>query len=62
MPICLKLVELTYKSFINDDLNTSVQVERCIELIESGLERARKFYRHAVVLINVQQAGKSHLY
>ena len=59
--VCVKLVELTYKSFINDDIENHVQLERCIELIESGLEKARRFFRYAVVQINVQQAGKNFL-
>lgn len=56
--VCVKLVELTYKSFINEDIENHIQLERCIELIESGHEKARKFFRYAVVHINVQQAGK----
>ena len=35
------------------------QLERCIELIESGLEKARRFYRYSVIHMNLQQAGES---
>lgn len=55
--VCVKLVELVYKSFIDEGIENHEQLERCIDLIDSGLERARKFYRYAVTHINVQQAG-----
>lgn len=59
--VCAKLVELTYKSFINEEIDNNVQLERCIELIESGLERTRRFFRYAVLQINIQQAGNSSI-
>ena len=57
--VCVKLVELIYKSYINENMDNHMRLERCIELIESGLEKARRFYRYSVIHMNLQQAGES---
>ncbi|XP_067949000.1 condensin-2 complex subunit G2-like [Watersipora subatra] len=55
-PVCTKLVELTYRSFIDESLSNDMQLDRCIALIESGLERSRQFYKYVVKHITLQQA------
>ena len=55
--VCRHIVTLLTSSYWPPDKPATVQIDRCIRLIENAPMAARVFYKHLIKAISIREAG-----